>query len=250
MKDIEIISFVVFIIIISGCKGNITGPKLPVTYEPLFPLSIGNYWLYREYELNPDGSGGKPDSIKFGFIIDDTISQNINGNKIENFKLFNCGEELRPYYDKPGSFEGSKLIYQNKSGLYYSGNERYDTIKMSFNNLIFPYPVEKGETVSGHVFYYSTIGNYFNVPDNLITKYTCVSTDSIINTPIGNFSCIVYKMAYQDYPPLFRDEVYYFIESGIGIVGMFQRVYHYNTNQYTYIRKTLITDYKINQIEK
>lgn len=242
MRKITITLFALLIATITGCHKN---PVEPADYEPLIPLSVGNYWLYREYELNSDGSGGTPSQWKFGFIIADTLSQIINGERTLNYKLFNCGEELKPYYDKPSSFEGSKLIYLNRNGLYYSGNEKYDTLKMSFNDLIFPYPAQKGELVGGHVFYYSTLGNYSNVPDDVITDYTCVSTDSSITTMLGDFRCIVFKMAYADFEPLYRDEVYYFVRPGLGIVGMIEMVYHYNLKKYSYLRKTLLTDYKI-----
>lgn len=244
MKGILIILFGTIIFTIISCNEN-SFIEEPKEYEPLIPLNVGNYWLYRAYQLNPDGSGGTPSLFKTGFIIDGTLSKTINNEKLLCYKLFNCGEELKPFYDKPGSFVGSKLIYQNKSGVYYSGNEKFDTLKVSFNDLIFPYPVEKGKAVNGHVFYYSNSGNFFNVPDDAITQYTCVSTDSVFTTPFGDFRCIVYKMAYLDLEPLFRDEVYYFIKPDIGIVGMVNMVYHYNLKKYSYMGKTVLTDYKI-----
>ncbi|MFZ0453828.1 MAG: hypothetical protein WCE54_16150 [Ignavibacteriaceae bacterium] len=247
MKNILMTLSLLFAILIVGCKENSVEPPLPNNYEPLMPISVGNYWLYQGYYLNSDGSVNSADDYKFGFIIDDTISQIINGNKILNYKLFNCGEELKPYYDKPGSFEGSKLIYQNKNGIFYAGDERYDTIKITFNDLVFPYTVEKGKTVSGHVFYYSTLGNISNVPSDVITDYICISTDSLFTTPLGDFQCIVYRMAYDDYKSLFRDEVNYFIKPGIGIVGMVQMIYFYNIGKYHYLNEYLLTNYKIKE---
>jgi hypothetical protein len=250
MKNIKIISFVLVTLIMVGCKDNSVLPEPvepePITYDPLIPLGVGNYWLYQAYYLkSDDGSIKFPEANKFGFIIDDTLSQVINGKRILNYKLFNCGEELKPYYDKPGSFEGSKLVYHDKSGIYYSGIEKYDTLKMSFNDLIFPYPAKKNESVSGHVFYYSTLGNALNVSDEVITQYTCVSTDSIYTTPLGDFRCVVYKMVYADFDPLFRDEVYYFIKPGLGIVGMVEMVYHYSLKTHSYFKRTVLTNYKI-----
>ena len=242
----KLIVILLLIVFIQGCDS--TEPPI-VENEPLIPLDVGNYWLYREYELNSDGTGGIPALKKFGFIIDDTLSQTINDIRVTNYKLFNCGEELEPYYDKPGSFEGSKLLYQSIEGIYYSGIEKYDTLKMAYNDLIFPYPVIKDQSVSGHVFYYSTLGNYSNVPDDAITNYTCVSTDSLITTPLGAFRCIVYKMAYADFEPLFSNEVYYFIKPGLGIVGLVEMVYHYRLSKYSFLRKTLLTDYEIKKEE-
>jgi hypothetical protein len=244
MVNVRIISLMLVALIITGCKDN---PFEPVENESLMPLGLGNYWLYQGYYLNDDGSVNFPQDRKYGFIIDDTLSQIISGRRTFNYKLFNCGEELKPYYDKPGSFEGSKLIYQNTNGLNYSGNEKYDTIKMVFNDLIFPFPTEIGRVVNGHVFYYSTLGNNSNVPDDVVTQYTCVSIDSLFSTPLGDFKCIVYKMSYADFEPLYRDEVYYFIKPGIGIVGFVEMVYHYSINKYTYFLKNVLTTYKINE---
>ncbi|MGE5683030.1 MAG: hypothetical protein ACM34K_19385 [Bacillota bacterium] len=243
MKSIAKLSLLLIALVVSGCKDNSVDPEELKTF---IPLKTGNYWLYMNYSLNADGTGEIPDLWKFGFIIDGSVSL-LNGEKNTlHYKLFTCGEKLKPYYDKPGTFKGSKLIYQGRDGFYYSGIEKNDTIKMSFNDLIFPYPTEKGRTVQGHIFYYESTGSPFNIPDSLITEYTCVSTDSLITTPSGEFRCIVYKMAYFDIEPLFRDEVYYFIKPEVGIVAMVGMVYHYKTQKYSYMDKTLLTDYKIN----
>ena len=126
---------------------------------------------------------------------------------------------------------------------------RQDTITMIFDDLIFPYPTEISKSVSGHVFYYGNAGNTSNVPDNATTQYTCISMDSLFTTPIGDFRCLVYRMTWQDFEPLFRNEVYYFIKPGLGIVGMVQKVFHYSSNQFRYISKILLTDYEIKMEE-
>ena len=214
-------------------------------------MDTGNYWLYRHYDFNSEDSSWIPNSWKFGFIILNLPPQPYTILDPTNFNMSMCAEDLTPLDDsKFMMYGGTKSVYQNENGFYYSGIIRNDTLTKTFNNLIFPYPVEKGQPVSGHVFYYNNAGNTSNIPDNAITSYICVSTDSLISTPIGDFKCIVYKMAWQDISPLFRDEVYYFIKPGIGIIGMINLSYHYNNNQYTYIRKILLTDYKINQGEK
>lgn len=227
-----------------SCKKENPVVPEPVKLESLFPLSLGNYWLYRSYELNPDGTGGRPSLRKLGFIIDDTVTQVINGERILNYKLFICDSTLKPAYDKPGNFEGSKLVYQNGNGFYYAGTEKYDTVKMSFNDLIFPYSAKKEESLTGHFFYYTNGGNYLNISDDAITQYTCVSTDSLLTTPLGDFGCIVYKIVTLDFELLSRSEVYYFIKPGLGIVGMVNMVYYYYSKEYRYTRKILLTDYK------
>lgn len=249
MKRIAIIS-IALIFFMLGCKDNSVEPP-PTEYEPLIPLSVGNYWLYRRYELNSDGTGGTPSQWKFGFIIQNPTIQLPGEINSSTYQMSRCSEDLVPFDDTGFTlYAGNKLVYQNASGFYYSGIVRKDTLVMTFNNLIFPYPTEKGRLVNGHVFYYNNSGNTSNVPDEASTQYICVSTDSLFTTPLGDFRCIVYKMAWQDYSPLFRDEVYYFIKPGLGIVGMVNIVFHHNNNKYSYIRKILLTDYQIKEGDK
>lgn len=111
--------------------------------------------------------------------------------------------------------------------------------------MIFPHPVKKNRTVVGHVFYYSPLGNLSNVPDEDIAKYTCISTDSLFSTPTGDYKCIVYRMEYYDFETLFRDEVCYFIKPGLGIVGMIEKIYHYKKKDYWYVKKYVLTNYKL-----
>ena len=241
MKNIRIISLILVTFIITGCKDN---PVEPVQYKPLIPLSVGNYWLYQNYLLDPDnGSITHPEyNSKDGFIINDSL---LGSNSI-SYHISICGEDLKPIDDSNYLlYGGSKLAYQNNNGFYYSGIIRKDTLVMMFNDLIFPYPAVKGKSASGHVFYYSTLGNGSNVPDEVITQYECVSTDSLFTTFLGEFRCMVYKMVWQDFEPLFRDEVYYFIKPGLGIVGMVQMVYFYNLKKYNYMREYILTNYKI-----
>jgi hypothetical protein len=246
MKDITIISIVLMSITLMSCKDYSVLPE-PVEHDPLIPLSVGNYWLYQGYYLKPDdGSVNFPEHDKFGFIVHNPSSQLKNRVGSTNYQMSICGEDLLPVDDSNYLlYGGSKLIYQNENGFYYSGIIRKDTLVMSFNDLIFLYPAKKGESVSGHVFFYSPLGNGSNVPDEVITKYDCVSTDSLFTTPLGEFRCIVYKMAYADFEPLFRDEVYYFIKPGLGIVGTVEKVYLYSLNKYRYFKKYVLTDYKI-----
>ncbi|MGE5499078.1 MAG: hypothetical protein ACM3Q2_13440 [Syntrophothermus sp.] len=248
MKIISIEIIFVMSFLMLGCKDDPVTPNInhtDATIDTLMPLSIGNYWLYREYDLQADGTGSIPHLKQFGFVIDDTLTQIIKGGSILCYKLFNCGEELKPFYDKPGSFEGSKLIYNGKDGLHYAGVEKNDTLKMAFDDLIFSSKAKIGSSSINHVFFYTISGNLYNIPDDALTSYTCISTDSLITTPAGNFKCLVYKMVVMDSAPLFRDEVYFFIQPKLGIVGFFYMIYDYNLKKYRFFQKTLLTGYKI-----
>ena len=91
------------IIFIQSC--DTTEPPI-VKNEPLIPLSEGNYWLYREYDLNPDGTGGTPRLWKFGFIIEKTTGKVPSDININNYELSRCAEDLSPIDDTGYSLYG------------------------------------------------------------------------------------------------------------------------------------------------
>lgn len=249
MKKLKIVVLICFILIGKGCKDNTIEPPVPpeTKYEPLIPLRVGNYWLYRQYSLGSENyEGGEPNSSKYGFMISKLPPQPATKLDTSNYVMYRCRENLTIFDDSQYiQVGGNHLVCQNENGFYYTGKIRKDSLVQSFNDLIFPSKAVKDKKNSGHVFYYSTVGNYINVPDNASTEYICISTDSVLSTPAGDFSCVVYKAAFEDVPPLFRDDVYYFIKPGIGIVGMIQTIYYYSTKKYIYANKTLLTDYKI-----
>lgn len=249
MKKILMLCSLFTIVLSYSCKDNTTEPPVPpeTKYEPLIPISEGNYWLYREYTLMSENyEGGDSNSSKYGFIISKLPIQLTTKLDTSNYVMYRCRENLTIFDDSQYiQVGGNHLVYQNENGFYYTGKIRKDSLVQSFKDLIFPNQAVKGKKTSGRVFYYSTIGNYMNIPDNANTEYTCISTDSLLSTPAGDFSCVVYKAAFEDVPPLFRGDVYYFIKPGIGIVGMIQTIYYYSTKKYIYAYKTLLTDYKI-----
>lgn len=240
---IIITAFLFITVMIAGCKNSSVDPE---TKESLIPLNADNYWLYKNYAFIADGTIEIPYSWKYGFIIQDPAAKEFISSGSGNYQISRCTDGLIPFADTGKTlFTGNKLVYQNNSGFYYSGIVRKDTLIMSFNDLIFPYPVEKGRTVKGHVFYYNDVANSYNIPYDVITNYTCVSTDSLIITTLGNFRCIVYKMAYIDEKPVSRNEVYYFIKPGLGIVAMVNMEYKYDLQKYSCLNKILLTEYKI-----
>jgi len=250
MQKITMISCVLIILLLISCNDNSDNPvgSDPLEYDTLISLNVGNYWLYLDYYLNDDGSVDSSVSPigEFGFIIHSPPTQSNYSSNYTNYQMSMCEEDLTPVDDSYYlTYGGSKMVYENENGFYYSGIVRADSVVMTFNDLIFPYPAEEGDSADGHVFYYSTAGNYLNVSDELITQYKCVSTDSSFTTPLGDFNCIVYKMAYYDIEPVVRSEVYYFIKPGLGIVGMVNMKYRYNRDEYTYFMKYVLTDYHI-----
>lgn len=216
-------------------------PVDPVDYDTLIPLKAENFWIYKKYSLNSDGTVYSSYKFNSGFIV-----KNFKSNR-DVYNFYRCDTTLRPIIDTAYlEYGGSKLVFQNSEGFHYSGIKRGDSIINTFDDLIFPYPATKGNIVSGRLFFYSSLGNSLNVPDERTTDYTCLSTDTLFVTPLGEFNCIAVKMVYYDFEPIFRDEVIYFIKPGLGIVGMVQMVYHYSKDQYSYAGKEILVNYQLN----
>ncbi len=205
---------------------------------PIIPLAVGNYWVYQEYSLNNDGSISFVHDLLAGFKITDTLSINLNGVKQRTFKYSRYGP---PDYIS----SEARLIYSGKGGLYYAGITIKDSVKMLFNDLMFKYPANKGDETLAHTFYHNIYGNSGHVPDSIVTTYTCVSTDSLFSTPVGDFRCIVYKLKLMLDDIFYLGDIYYFFKPTLGLVGMIDMPYSYITNEHFYSLKTVLIDYKV-----
>ena len=205
---------------------------------PIIPLAVGNYWVYQQYSLNNDGSVSFAVEDLRGYKITDILSVSLNGGNQKTFKYTRYAPGGDPYSE-------AKLIYNGKEGIYYAGITDKDTIKMLFNDLMFKYPANKGDETTAHTFYYYIFGNLDNIPDSIVTTYTCVSTDSLFSTPVGDFRCIVYKLKLMLDNIFYLGDVYYFFKPGLGLVGIIYMTYSYISNEHYYFLKTVLVDYKV-----
>lgn len=229
-----------FNLLLLSCN-SVTDPPISKKPEPLMPLAVGNFWVYQGYYLKDDGSIDYPEYFTFGYKISDKLSIAIKEKEITSFKcaLYNP----RTNYTSTKT----KLIYNGIEGLYYAGIANKDTVKMLFNDLMFKIPPIKGEENLAHTFYYKPSGNYLNISDSVITNYTCVSTDSLFSTPVGDFNCVVYKLKLMLDDVFYLGDIYYFIKPGLGLVGIMDIGYSHITNKHFYFQKTVLVDYKLNQ---
>ena len=117
---------------------------------------------------------------------------------------------------------------------------------MLFNDLMFKYPDNKGDETLAHTFYFDIYGNIDNIPDSIKTTYTCVSTDSLFSTPVGDFRCIVYKIKLMLDDVFYLGDVYYFLKPGVGLIGTIYITYSYITNEHYYFLKNVLVKYKLN----
>jgi len=65
MKRVAIISVILIPLLMMSCKKENPVIPEPVKFEPVIPLSLGNYWLYRGFDLNADGTVRSPSLWKF-----------------------------------------------------------------------------------------------------------------------------------------------------------------------------------------
>jgi hypothetical protein len=226
-------------LVLTSCH-NSTEPPIDENKGPLIPLAVGNYWVYQQYTLNNDGSILYAEKLLSGFKISDTLSVTLNGEKQITFQCSIC--------DSSANWTSSeaRLIYIGKDGIYYAGIADNDTLKLSFNDLMFKYPATKGEETLAHTFYVDIFGNFLNIPDSISNSYSCISMDSIFSTPIGNFSCIVYKLQLTLDNVFYLGDLYYFLKPGLGLVGTVFMAYSYYSNEHYYAIKNVLVDYKLN----
>lgn len=228
--------------LIVSCN-NSNEPVIPKEDVPLMPLKIGNHWTYLGYYLTEDGTVDYPEYLEnyaFGYKISDTLSINIEGKKYCTYKL--------AQYDPQTNYVSSdaKLIYNNALSLYYAGNFKANKVSLTFNDMVFKYPVKKNDSYKAHTFYYNTYGNYLRIPDTLTTDYVCVSIDSLFTTPIGEFKCVVYKTRLMLDDIFYLGDLYSFYKPGIGLIGTILMNYSYITQSHHYFLKEVLINYKLN----
>jgi hypothetical protein len=88
MKKLLILLAFLFIILLSGCKNNPTGPT---NAKEIWPLKIGNNWVLKSYHL--DSLGNITDTLSVTYHVDSDTT--INGQKIYiinhyTFPLYCC----------------------------------------------------------------------------------------------------------------------------------------------------------------
>lgn len=153
--------------------------KLPTPSSPLqviYPLAVGNYWIYVDSAFSP----ARVDTTQFE--ITGTTEILFQNQELEVF----WGD----YVNRPDP-EDVKWLFRNEDeGFFrYGGISNEDTLLV--RNLTFKFPASAEDSWEFFVFGYDYLNNAFSIYDTLIFK--CVSTNSILQTPLGNFECYVYK---------------------------------------------------------
>ncbi len=183
------ISLLIISLFLFSCSDNSTGDEkddcLKKGPDVLLPLAVGNYWNYQVQH-------SWTDSVKY-------VSSKM-------LKVQNDGEDLDVYvWGKEDS--DINWLYMNKvDGLYLVGGyTEYDTLIHPV--LQYKYPVNKDETWQVPRMVYNLYENRFYFKDTL--TYTCVDTDFVVNTNIGDFNTYVYLYKLKPADDVLELERYY-----------------------------------------
>ena len=191
-----------------------------LTVESLIPISTGNYWTYKSTNYNM----GKEN-------IDTTITK--------------VGEEIRingitcfAFIDEQSSntkFIGGSDSFGNF--VTYGGILNNDTIFKP--SVQFKKTATVGEQWDYTMVSYSRSDSYEKLNVDII-PIKCISADTLINTPIGNFQCKAFEISINSGDHTFR----YYISTDTGIV----KTEHYDGKKLFSFGELI--DFRINRLCK
>ncbi len=238
-KRVIVVSLLIFISVWNcGCDSDKTVDPPPPP-DDLVALSIGNFWEFKileRFHTSDQWQTAIYDSVAFRIV--DIIPTIVDGDTI----MAAVEEWYHPRTNRP--LKASWLKQNFEDGLYFLGGVSDEDTLMN-KTLFLKYPASKGDTWGVPWISYDLWDNKFLYPDTL--TFTCISSDTLLKTPVGNFDCVVYYFEKsQGEDILFDDLIYDYYSPGVGLVGR-----HYkregSRNFPEYIEKEwLLYNYKAN----
>lgn len=198
------------LLLIAGCKKNEspTSQTNPVEESSeIFPLRDGYTLVYREYSYSSSGSSTTEDSSAIVIHGKTTIqyqNQNLEVYKWQWYDLHNAKYE-----------SGCYLVNMQSDGLANFGGILFNRTYYWEKSLMIKYPVSAGDSWVFIDHSYSTSDSSFT-PQTLATT-TCISTDAVVSTGIGNLHCYVYSYQTQSGQNTYSTEMYF--SKGVGYVA-------------------------------
>ncbi|MEW5843586.1 MAG: hypothetical protein AB1775_10025 [Bacteroidota bacterium] len=143
--------FLSMILLLTYCKSTIDEPNIPIDKViSYFPLSVGNYWVYKIYDADSTLNFKDQNQIDSIYVQKDSL---VNGNvyKVVRSSLLAQTWLLRDSSNYIVMHDGKKLLTTNNTGeiLYW---EHYNAMGLTFS-----------------------------------LSYKMKSSDSVSNVPLGNF---------------------------------------------------------------
>jgi hypothetical protein len=207
LKLIAIFSIILTVTIISCSKDDIE----IVGKKGLIPLKSGNNWTYKIYRSN----------IEVGTITL-TVGDYITINGSNGFK-FSSGNY---------PFNETFIVDNDNDGNFVTIGGYSDNDTLISESIRYKKDAAKGDSWAYQELSYNE-GGIFEKTD---IEVLCISADTIINTPKGDFKCKAFKRS----PNSGLDVFYDYISENIGIVKSTQ---FENNNLFSY---QILLDYKVN----
>jgi len=158
----KLVAFFMAVSLLSSCKKE-EDNEIKTEY---LPLSIGNYWIYKDFKIDSSGNETANSSLDSVIITRDTI---INRKKYYVLE----GE----YYPFNSGVWGIIDILRDSSGYIVNPN---GTIQFSENDF--------KDTIA-----YNITTNMYNGDTLVVTTYQMEKPDNIMMVPAGNFEVLNYK---------------------------------------------------------
>ncbi|MFO7446113.1 MAG: hypothetical protein R6W90_07080 [Ignavibacteriaceae bacterium] len=217
-----IYSIVIAIIFISCNDENnsIVPPDPPdedtaVSYG-IVPLKKGFFWKYKEFRLNEEGNI-RSELMEHEYRV---IKSSVSGIGEMNDTVFHR-VYVSTVHNIPSEFEW--LFRNYHDGLYLMGGIMpSDTMEIKLLDL--KYPMAKGEIWEKYRLVYNLIEEKYLIFDTI--TYTCIDTNAVFETPLGNFNCIVYNYQMeQDEDVEERLNIFEYYSLNVGLVGRIYKGY-------------------------
>ena len=167
MKTLNLLISLILLGIFISCGDDETEV---VKQDPLYPLAVGNSWTYDNTNYN----GGNPNTtttqttVQSSYTIDGktgfALSEYIEGNPISLIKNDNNGNTVEYL------FNNNKFVH---------------------NTIVFKKDVKKGDSwIRKSAVFTDDDNSQYEIEE---WEMTCITSDTIITTPKGDFQCIGYS---------------------------------------------------------
>ncbi len=191
MRNIILSTAVLLLFGIYSCDDLATETVSPPPDNILFPMAIGNYWIYETFDLRADGSNIL-ESKRMDSIVVESID-NVAGEDAYKFVRYTDGAVIKTEYCREVSGQIFKLTHADTFNLFFPDNIDILHTKAQYISLIDPYESEwVGATgsVSSTIEY---LDSRFEEKQNYSCVVTSVVTCKFENKGIVDISGVNYK---------------------------------------------------------
>ena len=200
----------------------------------ILPLKVGYYWHYKEYHFEQDSTVGLPVGETRYRIR--RVSFHATGNGYCSSLPLGV---LAPLTNTESDLEW--LRTNNANGLYLMGGMSL-TDTLLTRHLDRKYPLAKGDSWFRPHLVYDLLEETFVCRDSIL--YTCVATEVLFATPLGTFSCVVYRYIedLSEEDVLTDWEHYEYWAYDMGKVGDIKYIYDQRTGDRSLSTKTVLVE--------